>query len=231
MLIRGGAARRLGGHGRARRGWRGRGRRRRRYAASGGPRLSVDCPAGQGPAFLDLGGLVDGEFAGLDGPDPAVRPDHDLFADDEVRDRALQVHLVGCDSVRLEFAATAEESTGPADVHLRAVDHWHADVPAELDVDLAGLQGPAELPPAGEPELLRGRAPPDGHAPADVDLLRLPLPTEREGAGTVDLLSPEVPVHLRGPGRVELPRPYVPLEDARACRLREVRLEVPGDAA
>ena len=93
---------------------------------------------------------MDGEFAGLDGPNPAMRADDDFLADDEVRDRAFQVHLVGRDPVRPELAAAAEEPGGSADVHLRPVDRGHAHVPAELDVDLAALQGPAKLPTAGE---------------------------------------------------------------------------------
>src|SRR5438445_645836 len=164
-----------------RRGWRGRGTRRRRCAAPGGPRLSVNRFAGQGLALLDLGGLVDGEFAGLDGPNPAMRADDDFLADDEVRDRAFQVHLVGRDPVRPELAAAAEEPGGSADVHLRPVDRGHAHVPAELDVDLAALQGPAKLPTAGEFELLRGRPPAHAHAPADVDLLPLEIPADGEG--------------------------------------------------
>src|SRR5438445_2184610 len=231
LSIGGRAFRRHRRRGRTRRGWRGRGSRRRRCAAPGTPRLSVNRSSSQRPPLLDLGRLVDGQVAGLDDLDPTVRSDHDLLADDEVRGRALQVHLVGRDAVRAELASPSEESAGPPHRHLRAVNHRRGHVPAELDHELAGLQGPAETRTAIEMEFLGGRPPSDVEAPPHVDLLGLDVPAHVESAGAVDLRSTQVTVHLRRARGMEIPSGHVPLEDAGPRRLHEVRLQVAGDAA
>src|SRR3989442_6496397 len=226
MSIRRRALRRRRRFGGARRGWRGRRGRRRRCAGwPGVPRVSGS--AREGPPLADLGGFVDRELAGLDDPDAAVWTDHDLLPRDEVRDRALEVDLPTQNPIRAEFAAAPEEPAGPADSDLGALDHGHAHVPPELDLDLLRFQGSLELAPAGEPELLRGRPPAHAQVPSDVELAGLDVAPDGEGAGAVDFRPAEAAVHLRGAGGVGFLCGDVALEDPGTPRLREIPLEGP----
>ena len=126
----------------------------------------------------------------------------------------LGLALGGLDSKRPESKTPppADETPppfAPADVHLGAVDHGRTHVPAEFDRDLARVNGPAERPATVEMELVRGRAPAHGHAPADVHLAAVDFASDGERAGAVDSAFGEV-YKLRNSGlqfRSLLPAP------------------------